>query len=401
MIFDGGFIMTFHWPWLRKSDERKEDGRPLSPQEMAALDMPVTHATVVRVVEMLAVKADRKEIALRRDHRRSTMLRWAAFMLMLLVAISFIARVWQAQPEPVRMKSSPFKTIALAGNSGVAHVAFIPINGSIGGDKYGEPDIENTEWYVQNALELAAGQKNISAIILNITSYGGDAVASAHGYRMIKQFRERTKIPVVALIRDYAYSGGYYLALGANEIVIDPDASLGSVGVIMSWFSTAAIGKMFDVGTVNIMTGPLKSCIGQWVELTPACRASFERSVDVTFKRFLLAMSDSRNIPLETLISESKSNTGRTNGGTFVAEDAVSLQMADRSESDDELFERIARDIAKKNPKLKSVEFVQYNKQQSLISGLSSSVSSAAKSIIELMSTATSLIQVNGVVRAK
>jgi len=389
-------------PLNRPKDLQKRDECPMSAEESEALNKPLTQAIVVEVVEMLVARADRRELALRREKRRSTIWKWGTFLFMCTLApLIFWGWFGQDSSEPVQVISDPIRTIALTGKGGIAHVAFIPISGSIDGDRHGAPGLENTEWYVENALKLAEKQENISAIILNITSYGGDAVASAHGYRMIKKFRERTKIPVIAFISHYAYSGGYYLALGANEIVVDPDANIGSVGVIMSWFNTASIGKVFDVGEVKIATGPLKSCIGQWVELTPACRAGFARSIDVAFKGFLGAMSDSRDIPLSTLIKESRSNTGRSNGGTFAAEDAVARKMADRVEDEDQLEERIAADIAKKHPEFKSVEFIQYDMKLSVLAELSGATKKSIQGVSRFMDALSSMVNARAMMRAE
>lgn len=390
------------WPFTAKKNSQKVDERPISADELATLDEPISTAAIVRVVEMLVERADRKEITQIRARRRAANWKWGIFFFVLTIATLFFFGGFGRVPlEPVQVKSDPIRTIALLGKGGTAHVAYIPVNGDIDGDRHGTPSLGNTEWYVENALKLAEKQKNISAIILNITSYGGDAVASAHGYQMIKKFRERTKIPVIAFISRYAYSGGYYLALGANEIVIDPDANIGSVGVIMSWFNTALIGKVLGIGEVKVATGPLKSCIGQWVELTPACRAGFARSVDAAFKRFLGAMSDSRTIPLATLIKESQSKIGRTNGGTFAAEEAVARQMADRSEDEDQLFEHVAADIAKKHPDWKGVEFIQYDMKLSMIAGLSGSAKKTLQSTTRFMDALSNAVDARAKMRAE
>ena len=390
----------FGWSWFANRNAKKLEKQTLSAEQLAALNEPATLGMAVRALEMFIAREERKELAICKSRRRS-LLYWVLAIVMGCATTFFVVGGGMFFQEPVSVATDPIRSIPLAGGKGVAHVAYIPLYGAIDGYKYGPPGPDNTEWYVENALKLAEKQKNISAIILNITSYGGDAVESAHGHHIIKKFRERTKIPVIAFISNYAYSGGYYLSLGANEIVIDPDANLGSVGVIMSWFNTATIGKVFDVGDVKIATGPLKSCIGQWVELTPACRESFARTIDYAFKRFLGAMSDSRHIPLDVLVAESQSNTGRSNGGTFSAEEAVSRQMADYIEDEDKLFERVATDIAKKHPDFKSVEFVQYDMKLSALAELAGTVSHSIQSLTRFMDTLGNMADSHAKMRAE
>lgn len=84
------------------------------------------------------------------------------------------------------------------------------------------------------ARELREVRTNdsIDAVVLRIASPGGAVTGSEVQYRAVK--RLASEKPVVASVRDYAASGGYYTAVPADKIYTTPGALVGSVGVISS-----------------------------------------------------------------------------------------------------------------------------------------------------------------------
>jgi protease IV len=70
----------------------------------------------------------------------------------------------------------------------------------------------------------------IKAVVLRVNSGGGSALTSDLIWREIETIKKKG-IPVVASFGDYAASGGYYIAAGANKIVSAPNTLTGSIGV--------------------------------------------------------------------------------------------------------------------------------------------------------------------------
>ena len=70
----------------------------------------------------------------------------------------------------------------------------------------------------------------MKAIVLRIDSPGGSGVASDAIWRAVTQASARK--PVVASMADVAASGGYYIAMGANRILAEPETLTGSIGVV-------------------------------------------------------------------------------------------------------------------------------------------------------------------------
>src|ERR1700733_7944410 len=86
------------------------------------------------------------------------------------------------------------------------------------------------------ALDRAFGQRDLKGVALSINSPGGSPVQSQLLFRRIRQLAEEHGVPVFAFAEDVAASGGYWLALAADEIYAEESSLVGSVGVISAGF---------------------------------------------------------------------------------------------------------------------------------------------------------------------
>lgn len=82
-------------------------------------------------------------------------------------------------------------------------------------------------------LKMAEDDPEVRAVVIRINSPGGSVTASDIMFNEVRRFVEQTKKPVVASLGEVAASGGYYLALAADEIVTQPTTITGSIGVII------------------------------------------------------------------------------------------------------------------------------------------------------------------------
>jgi len=86
------------------------------------------------------------------------------------------------------------------------------------------------------ALERAFNTRGLKAVALAINSPGGSPAQSALLYRRIRQLAAERAVPVIAFTEDVAASGGYWLALAADEIYAEDTSLVGSIGVITAGF---------------------------------------------------------------------------------------------------------------------------------------------------------------------
>jgi protease-4 len=104
-----------------------------------------------------------------------------------------------------------------------------------------------------DAIKKAADDETVKAIVLRIDSPGGSGTASDaiwHGVAAA-----RAKKPVVASMSDVAGSGGYYIAMGANRIVAQPDTITGSIGVVSALVNIHGTMDLLGIRVETISRG--------------------------------------------------------------------------------------------------------------------------------------------------
>ncbi|MBW4974537.1 MULTISPECIES: S49 family peptidase [Roseovarius] len=111
-------------------------------------------------------------------------------------------------------------------------VAVIRLAGMIGGG----PRAALSDEAIGPVIEKAFARGKPVAVALVINSPGGSPVQSSLIAARIRRLAEEKKIPVHAFVEDVAASGGYWLAVAADDIWVDASSVLGSIGVISAGF---------------------------------------------------------------------------------------------------------------------------------------------------------------------
>lgn len=88
-------------------------------------------------------------------------------------------------------------------------------------------------------IERAFGRGKPAAVALIVNSPGGSAAQSSLIAARIRRLAEEKHIPVHAFVEDVAASGGYWLACAADDIWVDDNSLVGSIGVIFASFGFA------------------------------------------------------------------------------------------------------------------------------------------------------------------
>ncbi|HHK40980.1 MAG TPA: signal peptide peptidase SppA, partial [Planctomycetaceae bacterium] len=98
---------------------------------------------------------------------------------------------------------------------------------------------------IRKALDRAAEDDSIKAVVLRIDSPGGSAVASEIILDATR--RVKAKKPFVVSMGDVAGSGGYYVACAADTIYADRSTITASIGVVSGKLATKAMWRRFGV----------------------------------------------------------------------------------------------------------------------------------------------------------
>lgn len=117
------------------------------------------------------------------------------------------------------------------GSSTEGHTALVEIEGVIAANTDARAD------YVVKGLREAFEDEDTAGIILRINSPGGSPVQAGYINDEINRLKGlHPEIPVYAVVADICASGGYYIAVAADEIYADKASIVGSIGVIMAGF---------------------------------------------------------------------------------------------------------------------------------------------------------------------
>jgi len=107
---------------------------------------------------------------------------------------------------------------------------------------------------VADALEKAAEDPEIDAIIFRIDSPGGSPLASDIVWRATQRVKAEGK-PIVASFSDVAASGGYYVAAATDAIFASPASITGSIGVFVLRPVIGGALEKLDIGFESLTRG--------------------------------------------------------------------------------------------------------------------------------------------------
>lgn len=177
-------------------------------------------------------------------------------------------------------------------------------------------------------FNAALSDPHINGILLDIDSPGGEVTGINE---LAAMFAEGQKIkPVVAYVGGTGASAAYWLASGAQEIVIDDTARLGSIGVVMAVPNPSA-RRASDLEFVSSQS-PYKRVS----PTTEAGKQKLQAHVDALAKVFIDAVARNRGVTAEQV----ESDFGR--GGLLVGQAAVNAGLADRLGSFESTLKQIA-----------------------------------------------------------
>ncbi|MBL8912883.1 MAG: signal peptide peptidase SppA [Archangium sp.] len=203
-------------------------------------------------------------------------------------------------------------------------IAIIPVLGSIaGGENSSNPitgESAGASSFIQT-INAAAEDSNVVAIVVRVDSGGGDALASDLMYRAVLEAKK--KKPVIASMGDVAASGGYYVAMGAQEIVASPTTMTGSIGVFYVKPAIKKLAEEYGVNQVNIARGKLSGLTDNYEPWNADQRAAAQKWIDDFYDSFITEVAASRNLKKEDVDKVAR-------GRVWSGEDAKARGLVDR-----------------------------------------------------------------------
>ena len=169
------------------------------------------------------------------------------------------------------------------------HTALVEIKGIIA------PETNSSADRVVAALRKAYEDKNTKGIILRINSPGGSPVQAGYINDEVRRLREKhPDIPVYAVAADMCASGGYYVAVAADEIYVDKASLVGSIGVRIGSFGFVEAIKELGIERRLLTAGRDKGILDPFSPLYEEQREFLEGVLDELHQQFIGVVREGR-----------------------------------------------------------------------------------------------------------
>jgi protease-4 len=181
--------------------------------------------------------------------------------------------------------------------------------GTIGGDTLAE------------LVNQAAGDDSIKALVLRVDSPGGSMFASQVVFEQLQRLKDMGK-PLIVSMSSVAASGGYYIAMLADEIWASESTITGSIGVgaLIPTFqrSLDSLGIHVD----GIGTAPLSGQFRPDRELGEDARELVQMTIDDAYRVFVGKVADARGMSVDRAGDLAE-------GRVWIGSDALDLGLVD------------------------------------------------------------------------
>ena len=211
-------------------------------------------------------------------------------------------------------------------------------------------------------IDKLFSDKQSPAVALIINSPGGSPTQSSLiADKIIKKAKKSNK-KVIAFVEDVAASGGYWLACASDEIYIDTNSILGSIGVISPGFGFVDLIKKIGIERRVYTSGKSKSFLDPFKEEKKEDINRLKDIQEQIHENFITYVKSRRGSKIK------EKNIDEVFSGLFwVGEKAIELGLADGIGS---IYEVVQRKFGKK-AKLKFIDqkksFLQRKLSTSLI----------------------------------
>jgi protease-4 len=176
-------------------------------------------------------------------------------------------------------------------------VAVVPVVGSIvtGRPAPGPGGRPASCELVGQQLRRAAADDHVRAVVLRVDSPGGSYIASDAIRREVQQVQAAGK-PVVASMGGVAASGGYFVAMPADEIVACPTTLTGSIGVLAGKMVVSRLKERIGLVSVDIPSGSWSTMLSSNTGFTDEQWAALDARLDAIYEDFVSKAASDRGV---------------------------------------------------------------------------------------------------------
>lgn len=183
-------------------------------------------------------------------------------------------------------------------------------------------------------LKTLRYRRRVKGVVLDISSGGGEVVASEDLYLAVKRL-DQVK-PVFASIGAVGASGAYMAALGARKVFAYPESEVGSIGVIYGHFAVRELLRRLGISVELLHEGVHKDAFQGYRPLTEEERGKLQTLTRGTYEEFVELVARERKRPVEEI-------RALATGEFWSGRQAVALGLVDALGDREAVIEELAR----------------------------------------------------------
>ena len=149
-------------------------------------------------------------------------------------------------------------------------------------------------------IRAASEDESVKAIVLRINSPGGQLMATDIIWREVTL--ATLKKPVIASMSDYAASGGYYICMAADTILVQPNTITGSIGIYGIMFNMGEfMSNKLGIKMEEVNTGEFSGIMNSTRQLSEAEANIIQMQVNKGYETFTSKAATGRGMSIEAL----------------------------------------------------------------------------------------------------
>ncbi|MEM1061369.1 MAG: signal peptide peptidase SppA, partial [Planctomycetota bacterium] len=190
------------------------------------------------------------------------------------------------------------------------------MTGRGGEDPFGDATIGDRT--LVKAIEKAADDETVVAVVLRVDSPGGSALASDLIWRAL----EKLDKPLVVSMGSVAASGGYYISMGADRVFATPATITGSIGVVGGKVGLEGLFEKAGITTEVVQRGDNAGAFSLLNGFSDSERVAMRKLLDSIYGQFVSKAAAGRGMEYDTL-------EGLARGRIYTGSRAVELGLVD------------------------------------------------------------------------
>ncbi len=175
---------------------------------------------------------------------------------------------------------------------------------------------------IRKALDKAADERSVKAVVLRIDSPGGSALASEIILDATR--RVAAKKPLIVSMGNVAASGGYYVTCASDTIFADSGTITASIGVFGGKIVTTGMWNKLGINWHATQRGAMAGILSSAATFSDAERDKIRHYMNNVYKTFKGHVTDARGEHLAKPIDQI------AGGRVFTGRQALALGLVDR-----------------------------------------------------------------------